>query len=67
MEKYYFKTKGHDADEHCTERCMVHNDGIMIGSFSCQICEHNAGSGLEPRNGAWIKCKLLTEATKKSA
>lgn len=64
MKKYWFKTTGWDHGT-CIERCMVKDNGIMIGSVACRTCkfciEHE-----EPceytGNVNWIKCEKLKEA-----
>jgi hypothetical protein len=63
MERYYFKTKGQEPDVWCTERCMVKNDGTMLGSVKCQQCEHNLDNDWdELENITWIKCAKIKEA-----
>ena len=68
LEKYYFKTKGREPDIDCTERCMVKDSGIMIGSVSCQECIFNKGNNASDDSwdgDTWIKCERLAEAIKK--
>lgn len=66
MEKYYFKTIGSEPDEQCVEKCHVHDNGIMIGSYSCTKCEFHKGNDLDPDNKyssmSWLKCSKLSEA-----
>ena len=63
-EKYYFGTSGvlHDT---CTEKCMVKNNGVMIGSAKCQECEfmEKKGGGYIPGDIDWIICSKIEEAT----
>lgn len=66
MEKYYFKTRGSEPDEECIEPCKVHNNGIMIGSYSCTKCEFHKDNDMnkddEYADMSWLKCSRLKEA-----
>jgi len=66
MERYYFKTRGSEPDEECIERCQVLNNGVMIGSYSCTLCEFNKGSDLDINDPfsltSWIICSKLSQA-----
>ncbi len=66
MERYYFKTRGREPDVECIERCMFKNTGIMIGSYTCQECEHHLENDYKDEWGdiSWIKCAKIDEATK---
>lgn len=52
MEKYYFKQNGLV----CTERCMVKDDVIMIGSSKCRSCENLIDKS---KDFDWIKCNKI--------
>jgi hypothetical protein len=64
MKKYYFKTTGWDNGT-CTEKCKVKDNGVMIGSVNCQICqfcvEHQKPCEFTG-NVDWIKCSKIDEA-----
>ena len=66
MEKYYFKTTGWYKDT-CLERCMVKDNGVMIGSVKCRECEfcieHQKPCEFTGEV-SWIKCFRINEATK---
>lgn len=63
MEKYYFKTRGQEPDIECTERCMVKDNGICIGSAACQKCEHHIKNDLDKFDSiSWIICEKIEEA-----
>ena len=62
-EKYYFNTRGSEPDINCIERCMVRDNGIMIGSAACQKCEHHIENNIsEWFAPTWIKCAKIQEA-----
>lgn len=61
VEQYYFKTGGWNHQD-CTEPCEILNNGVMIGSVTCQNCENCIEVAptiheYDPPN--WIKCKLI--------
>ena len=51
MEKYYYTANDWGT---CKERCVVIDNGTMIGSVKCQDCKFNKGHNLKKQ---WIKCK----------
>jgi ssDNA-binding Zn-finger/Zn-ribbon topoisomerase 1 len=60
MKRYYFNKRGYDA----TEPCAVKNNGIKIGSVSCQECEHHLESNKEDFEGIdWLICEKIEDAT----
>jgi len=65
VDRYFFKTTG-TLQCSCNERCKVMDNGIMIGSVTCQNCknclEHDEP---HPMTGTvdWIKCSKIKEAT----
>ena len=64
MEKYYFKTTG-GLNDTCSERCSVQNNGVMIGSIVCHICEFCEGHEFPNKftgSVSWIKCSKLDQA-----
>jgi len=64
MEEYWFKTTGFNNDT-CTERCMVKDNGIMIGSVKCRECKFCKGHEKPCEftgDVSWIKCEKLKEA-----
>jgi hypothetical protein len=64
MEKYWFKTTGFNSDT-CTERCMVKDNGIMIGSvkcIECKFCKEHEEPCEFTGEVNWIKCEKLNEA-----
>lgn len=66
MAKYYFKTTGTEPDVESTERCMVKNDGVMIGSVICQQCVFCTDNDKDAYGEiSWIVCSKIEEATKK--
>lgn len=62
MKEYWFGTTGWDNGT-CTERCMLKDNGVMIGSVKCRECE-NCIKHQEPCAGNvdWIVCSKLDEA-----
>lgn len=62
-DKYYFPVTGWDGS-FCSQRCMVKNNGIMIGSGRCQECEFCVDKDDDNQWGGpqWIKCSKLDEA-----
>lgn len=63
-EPYYFPVSGVMGDE-CTQRCLVKDNGIMIGSAKCQECEHMLEMGKPYKDYLgpdWIVCERLNEA-----
>ena len=66
MEKYIYKTDfDYDNDICCAERCLVKDDGTMIGSIACKRCEFCKGYKSKTKvdkDSNWIKCEKLTEA-----
>lgn len=65
MEQYYFKTRGQEPDVDCVERCMVKDNGVMIGSVTCQECKHHKGNNQDEFGDiSWIKCEKIEDATK---
>lgn len=66
-EGYYFKTIGQEPNVDCTERCMVKDNGIMIGSATCQECEHHFQNNADECGSvSWIKCRMINEAVSKN-
>lgn len=66
MEEYYFAIHGQSPDTFCVERCMVKDNGVMIGSVKCQECEYCIEHEMPCRftgDVNWIKCKKIQEAT----
>ena len=56
MEKFYFEQ---DFGT-CTQKCLVKNNGIMIGSVKCQNCQNCKDYDKDIHNDtAWIKCSKL--------
>lgn len=65
-EPYYYPVTGWNGQD-CTQRCMVKDNGVMIGSASCQDCEFMLDMGV-PYNEScgpdWIICSRIEAATK---
>lgn len=61
MVKHYYKTKGYEQhDVVCIEPCLFVNNGVNIGSVSCQECKHNKEYC---RINGFIICEKIKEAT----
>ena len=60
-EKYYFKTKGQEPDEECTEKCPVLNTEVMIGSVACQECKNCISSDADYFGCSWVCCEKLND------
>lgn len=59
---YYFKTKSGFKGSKCLEMCMVHNNGVAIGSHSCCTeCIYNKGYS---DNELFVICTKIKQATK---
>jgi uncharacterized protein YlaI len=62
MRKYYYDTRG-VLNDTSIELCKVKNNGIMIGSYKCQECEHCVESSDQKNMWEhWIICSKLEEA-----
>lgn len=59
IKEYYYKSER----SVCTQPCNVLNDGIRIGSGSCDECVFNKGKGVDENKDSWIKCLRIDEAT----
>jgi hypothetical protein len=69
MEKHYVKTKKEGIEEVCTERCIVKDDGTMIGSGECLQCVNNIENNFLTQEGmfgvSWLICSKIEEASPK--
>jgi hypothetical protein len=54
--KYHYQM----AWDACLKECRFWDDGIRIGSVSCQQCKYNKGHNEDEE---WIKCSELIRAT----
>lgn len=64
--KYHFPAEDEDW---CTEKCIVREGGIMVGSVSCQKCRYCTSFGNDlgfstDRVVDWITCEKQGEAFK---
>jgi hypothetical protein len=60
-DRYYFNTKGQEPDVECTEKCPVLNNGVMIGSATCQECPNLIKSDADDWGCSWIFCQKLND------
>ena len=60
MKKYYAEI---DEFGWCNEECQVRRNHIMIGSATCQECDHCVDKD-KSFNHDWIMCDVIEEAKK---
>jgi hypothetical protein len=63
-EPYYYPTEG-VLGGNCTQRCMIKDNGVMIGSTQCQECEFctDMAEQFDEYSGPeWIVCSRIDEA-----
>jgi hypothetical protein len=63
-EPYYYPTEG-VLGQDCTQKCMVKDNGVMIGSAQCQecvFCTDKAEQYDEYTGPEWIVCSRIDEA-----